>query len=577
MEVKTRNRTELKSYFVKNSIPTEGNFAELIDGMLNQKDDGFVKLPGNPLSIEAAGDAASEKKALNIYQGFGDPNPAWTLSLNPRSDPNVPGTAKLGFSISDGEGNSRLFIDRTTGNVGIGTTKPITILSIRGNGGASDVGITQKQVGGSNSMELTTADGAGNQATRLLFRGAADAANIEFYRGKRGEEKISMFIQGSDGSVGIGTTTLAETDVNGRIKSGALTIGPWPASEGYIFFGTSVLDQKVVGNYALLIDITGDDKGRTFLNSPVDIRFRIGNNDKMMLANNGNVGIGATGPVAKLDIQQANRSGSHPSSVKGLYVTGDFGPDNDGVEFRHSNASQGIGFGYNTIYATGTNADQHLNLMPRGKGNVGIGTTNPGAKLEVVGGGGVTVDLIVNGRLRSNNNDGGLWVASDRFVGGHSTNKIGFWNNNAWRLTVQSDGNVGIGTDNPGAKLEVNGSIKSPLWNITGVFDRKAGPLPVSGTFTSGGGTLIVFVGGTAFRAAAGMLSLIVTIDNDNTRNFMDVYTNEQYSHKSFPSAALTYYGIRAGTHTLKIDVWAGSALTDYNDRFYATVLELPF
>lgn len=57
----------------------------------------------------------------------------------------------------------------------------------------------------------------------------------------------------------------------------------------------------------------------------------------------------------------------------------------------------------------------------------------------------------------------------------------------------------------------------------------------------------------------------------------MDVYTNEQYSHKSFPSAALTYYGIRAGTHTLKIDVWAGSALTDYNDRFYATVLELPF
>ena len=36
MDVTTRNRTDLKSYFVKNSVPTESNFAELIDGMLNQ-------------------------------------------------------------------------------------------------------------------------------------------------------------------------------------------------------------------------------------------------------------------------------------------------------------------------------------------------------------------------------------------------------------------------------------------------------------------------------------------------------------------------------------------------------------
>ena len=124
MDVNTRNRAQLKSYFVKNSIPTESNFAELIDGMLNQKDDGVVKLPGNPLTIEAAGDSASEKKALMLYQSFGDANPAWTLSLNPRSNPQDPGTAKLGLNISDGEGNSRLFIDRNTGNIGIGTVAP---------------------------------------------------------------------------------------------------------------------------------------------------------------------------------------------------------------------------------------------------------------------------------------------------------------------------------------------------------------------------------------------------------------------------------------------------------------------
>src|SRR3954454_16627535 len=123
MDVTTRNRAQLKAYFVRNSIPTESNFAELIDGMLNQKDDGVVKLPGNPLTIEAAGDSASEKKALTIYQSFADPNPAWTLSLNLRRDPKDPGPDQLGLNISDGEGNSRLFIDRSTGNIGIGTAR----------------------------------------------------------------------------------------------------------------------------------------------------------------------------------------------------------------------------------------------------------------------------------------------------------------------------------------------------------------------------------------------------------------------------------------------------------------------
>ena len=52
MELTTRDRTELKSYFVKNAIPTESNFSDFVDAVLNQKDDGIVKPPGNPLSIE---------------------------------------------------------------------------------------------------------------------------------------------------------------------------------------------------------------------------------------------------------------------------------------------------------------------------------------------------------------------------------------------------------------------------------------------------------------------------------------------------------------------------------------------
>lgn len=83
------------------------------------------------------------------------------------------------------------------------------------------------------------------------------------------------------------------------------------------------------------------------------------------------LGVGTTTPRARLDVQQGDRTLVHPNSVKGLYVTGDFAPDN-GVEFRHSNGTQGIGFGYNTIYATGGNASQDLNLKARGAGKVNV-------------------------------------------------------------------------------------------------------------------------------------------------------------------------------------------------------------
>ena len=82
-----KNRAALKTYFVKNAIPTEGQFAQFIDSVLNQREDGLVKTANDPLSIEATGDDSSFKKALNFYTRFADPDPAWTVSLRPRVNP----------------------------------------------------------------------------------------------------------------------------------------------------------------------------------------------------------------------------------------------------------------------------------------------------------------------------------------------------------------------------------------------------------------------------------------------------------------------------------------------------------
>ncbi len=86
-------------------------------------------------------------------------------------------------------------------------------------------------------------------------------------------------------------------------------------------------------------------------------------------------------------------------------------------------------------------------------GNVGLGVDAPEAKLHIEGNGGTSVDLLVNGRIRSNNDNGGLWISNDRFVGGVATNKIGFYNS-GWRLLVQNDGKVDIN-----GKLEVKGDL----------------------------------------------------------------------------------------------------------------------
>jgi hypothetical protein len=144
---------------------------------------------------------------------------------------------------------------------------------------------------------------------------------------------------------------------------------------------------------------------------------------------------------------------------------------------------------------------------------------------------------------------------------------------------VSINGNVGIGLRRaPATALEVNGGIRSTMWQVLTPFQNDSGPLPLqSAEFTSGGGTLVLLVTGSASRRTPGLVGLRVTIDGGPVGEFGLPIS---VANQRVPlSGTLTRTGVAAGPHRLTISNHsdAPDMLTGNADSFSLTLLELPF
>jgi hypothetical protein len=210
--------------------------------------------------------------------------------------------------------------------------------------------------------------------------------------------------------------------------------------------------------------------------------------DMVLQAAGGNVGIGTSSPGAKLDVREAGTSGVEASlanffagSTAGLrvFVT----PSGSGAgSVARFYADSGGSFDTSSIIAfdtrnAGTRAER---LRITSAGNVGIGTSSPAGKMQIVGGttAGTSFDTLVlvggtSGTVGSGAKlylSGASTAPTIRAVyiegvntdGGSNSHAMIFGTSSAGlapveRMRIDSTGNVGIGTSSPSTRLTVFG------------------------------------------------------------------------------------------------------------------------
>lgn len=168
----------------------------------------------------------------------------------------------------------------------------------------------------------------------------------------------------------------------------------------------------------------------------------------LSLSGTGNVGIGTTTPNSKLQVN-GNAYVNNDVIVRKILWVGDDATNNGSMDIRFGSNNLGSGEGIGSKRTAGGNRygldfytanTNRMNITVAG--NVGIGTTTPTKKLHV---------------------NGGLRVESEVSVGGAYTVEVDAPGVLGGRFKIATNGNVGIGNNNPLYKLDVNGTARCQI------------------------------------------------------------------------------------------------------------------
>jgi hypothetical protein len=142
-------------------------------------------------------------------------------------------------------------------------------------------------------------------------------------------------------------------------------------------------------------------------------------------------------------------------------------------------------------------------------GRLGIGTTSPSEKLEVVG----TILLPTNNKIRFQNGNNNKYSSIYNQGGGLSTLTFSVDNDNTTAMYISNSGNVGIGTTSPTYKLDVAGGQRINMSTATTVLE-------IYNTDTNDGNGVFIKAGGVNSTKYA------LVIQNAASTNLMTVLAN---------------------------------------------------